>query len=100
MILQSVAAQYGVLPAAQREMPWPDWLVLVAGLMEQTPLGRLVALRTQQDPQAVRRMSPWQKQARVRWRRFLTGRTAAHSAVARRQQREMQQELARMFGSR
>ena len=54
--MQSVAAQYGVLPAAQRELPWPEWSVLVAGLMDDTPLGRLAAVRLQRDPAALRRM--------------------------------------------
>lgn len=98
MILQSVAAQYGVLPAAQGELSWPEWTMLVSGLMDTTPLGHLVALRTERDPAVLRRMTPWQKRARAQWRRFLAGRAAARGDSARREQRGLQQALARMFG--
>ena len=47
--MQSVAAQYGVLPAAQGELPWAEWAVLVAGLTDETPLGRLVARMGRED---------------------------------------------------
>lgn len=98
--MQSVAAQYGVLPAAQRELPWPEWSVLVAGLMDDTPLGRLAAARLQRDPAALRRMTPWQKRERARWRRFLAGRRQRRADETRREQRTMQTALARMFGQR
>ena len=96
--MQSVAAQYGVLPAAQGELPWAEWAVLVAGLTDETPLGRLVALRTQRDPAEVRRMTPWQRKARACWRRFLAERGARREAQTRQEQRGLQAALARMFG--
>ena len=98
MILQSVAAQYGVLPAAQAELPWPEWCLLVAGLMADTPLGHLVAVRTEKDREALRRMTPWQKRERARWQRFLAGRAARNAARTRGEQKTLQAALARMFG--
>lgn len=96
-ILQSVAAQYGVLPAVQGELPWAEWVRLVSGLMEDTPLGRLVAVRTERDPAALRRMTPWQRKARREWNRFLA-RRAGRTQPDRKAQRALQEELARMFG--
>ena len=98
MLLQSVAAQYGVLPATQWELPWPEWITLVAGLMDTTPLGRLVEVRTERDPAILRRMTPWQKRERAKWRRFLAGRRLRRADETRREQRTMQTALARMFG--
>lgn len=100
MLLQSVAAQYGVLPAAQRELPWPEWITLVAGLMDTTPLGRLVEVRTERDPAILRRMTPWQRRERSRWQRFLAGRAGRSRAEARQSQQQLQRQLARMFGTR
>ena len=97
--MQSVAAQYGVLPAVQRELPWPEWSVLVAGLMDDTPLGRLAAARLQRDPAALRRMTPWQRRERARWRQFLAGRAGRSRAEARQSQQQLQRQLARMFGT-
>lgn len=95
--MQSVAAQYGVLPAAQRELPWPEWERLVSGLMEDTPLGKLVAVRTERDPAALRRMMPWQRKARRDWNRFLA-RRAGQIRPDTGAQRALQAQLARLFG--
>lgn len=95
--MQSVAAQYGVLPAVQRELPWPEWERLVSGLMEDTPLGKLVAVRTERDPAALRRMTPWQRKARRDWNRFLA-RRAGQTKPDAGAQRALQAQLARMFG--
>lgn len=99
MLLQSVAAQYGVLPATQWELPWPEWITLVAGLMDTTPLGRLVEVRTERDPAILRRMTPWQRRERARWRQFLAGRAGRSRAEARQSQQQLQRQLARMFGT-
>lgn len=95
--MQSVAAQYGVLPAAQRELPWPEWERLVSGLMEDTPLGKLVAVRTERDPAALRRMTPWQRKARRDWNCFLA-QQARQTQPDTGAQRALQAQLARMFG--
>lgn len=49
LIEQSLATQYGILPAAQAELPYPEWAKLVGGLMDNTPLGRVVAVRGETD---------------------------------------------------
>lgn len=94
-----MAAQYGVLPAVQQQLPWPEWVRLVAGLMEDTPLGKLVAVRTERDPAVLRRMTPWQRRARGEWNRFLAARAVRTGADAGAQQ-ALQAKLARMFGKK
>ena len=86
-----------MLPAAQGELPWAEWVRLVSGLMEDTPLGKLVAVRTERDPAVLRRMTPWQRKARREWNRYLA-RRAGQVPPDRKAQRALQAELARMFG--
>ena len=50
LIEQSLATQYGILPAAQAELPYPEWAKLVGGLMDNTPLGRVVAVGPAHPP--------------------------------------------------
>lgn len=52
LIEQSIAKQYGILPAAQGELGWAEWVKLVGGLMDDTPLGRVVAVlqRERREP--------------------------------------------------
>lgn len=74
LIEQSIATQYGILPGAQGELRYPEWSKLVSGLMDNTPLGRVVAVRGEMDPKIVAQMNPAQKRIRAEWRSFLASR--------------------------
>ena len=63
LIEQSIAKQYGILPAAQGELGWAEWVKLVGGLMDDTPLGRVVAVRSESDASLVRNMPQWRRSA-------------------------------------
>ena len=100
LIEQSIAKQYGVLPAAQDVLSWEDWNKLVSGLMDDTPLGRVVAVRSEQDADVIKHFSPWQKRIRVEWDAFL-----ANQMLAKQTESELRQTmdgleamLARAFG--
>ena len=71
LLEQSIATQYGILPQNQGELPYPEWSKLVSGLMDNTPLGKVVSVRGETDPKIISRMSPWQKKIRAEWRSFV-----------------------------
>ncbi len=89
LIEQSIAKQYGVLPAAQADLSWQDWNKLVSGLMDDTPLGRVVAVRSEQDPDVIKHFSPWQKNIRAEWNAF-----RAQQMLENHTEQELQQEMA------
>lgn len=99
LIEQSIATQYGILPALQGDLPYPEWAKLVGGLMDDTPLGRVVAVRAEQDPQIIAKMGPWQKRIRSEWQRFLAGKARKQDSEDLRQQmRGLEAMIARAFG--
>ena len=65
LIEQSIAKQYGILPAAQGELGWAEWVKLVGGLMDDTPLGRVVAVRSESDAKMCIRDSPHREALRL-----------------------------------
>lgn len=71
LIEQSIATQYGILPADQGELPYSEWAKLVSGLMDNTPLGKVVETRGETDPKVIAQMGPWQKRIRAEWQSFL-----------------------------
>lgn len=89
LIEQSIAKQYGVLPAAQADLSWQDWNKLVSGLMDDTPLGRVVAVRSEQDPDVVKHFSPWQKTIRAEWNAF-----RAQKLLENRTEQDLKTEMA------
>ncbi len=100
LIEQSIAKQYGVLPAAQADLSWQDWNKLVSGLMDDTPLGRVVAVRSEQDAEVIKRFSPWQKQIRMEWDVFRADQMLQHTTEGEMRQTMagLERMLAKAFG--
>ena len=99
LIEQSIATQYGILPALQGDLPYAEWAKLVGGLMDDTPLGRVVAVRAERDPQVIAKMGPWQKKIRSEWQGFLSQKAQKQDpAELRQQMRDLEAMIARAFG--
>lgn len=99
LIEQSIATQYGILPQDQEELPYTEWAKLVSGLMDNTPLGRVVAVRGEQDQKIISQMTPWQRQIRSDWQAFLAAKTAQQPREdLARQMLELERMLANAFG--
>lgn len=68
--MQSIAKQYHILPSEQEELHYSDWYRLVAGIMEDTPLGQTVLIRKENDSNIIKKMSPHEKEVRRHWFEF------------------------------
>lgn len=71
LIEQSIATQYGILPKDQAELPYDEWAKLVSGLMDNTPLGKVVETRGETDQKVIAQMNSWQRKIRADWQAFL-----------------------------
>ena len=99
LIEQSIATQYGILPEAQGELAYSEWSKLVNGLMDNTPLGRVVAVRGENDPKVIAQMSPWQRRIRAEWQSFEAKKAARKSREElSAQMADLEKMLARAFG--
>lgn len=99
LIEQSIATQYGILPSQQGNLPYSEWSKLVSGLMDDTPLGRVVAVRTETDQKAISQFSPWQRQIRADWNAFKAQRISQQSTEDMDQQmKQLEQMIASAFG--
>ncbi len=70
LIAQSVAKQYGKLPSEQDEMHYSEWILLVGGLMEDTPLGQTVLIRKENDRERLKHFTQYEHRIRNEWRSF------------------------------
>lgn len=68
--MQSVAKQYGILPSDQEELHYRDWLLLVGGIMEDTPLGRTVLIRKENDKEHLKHFTQYEHRIRNEWKNF------------------------------
>ena len=79
LITQSVAKQYKLLPSEQEKIHYSEWLLLVGGLMEDTPLGRVVLIRKEQDRDRIKRFTPYEMRIHNEWRSFRTKKLLANA---------------------
>ncbi len=103
LIEQSIAKQYGVIPSLQGDLKYSDWAKMVSGLMEDTPLGRIVQIRSETDKDTLKRFTPDQKKIRSDWQRFRAAQIAqdpnARAEYARRMQ-ALERSFAVAFGGK
>lgn len=71
LIEQSIAKQYHVLPSEQGDLHYSDWAKMVSGLMDDTPLGRVVSIRSEKNKDILKNFNAEQKAIRSDWQRFL-----------------------------
>lgn len=62
-----------MLPAQQEELPYSDWIMLVSGIMEDTPLGQIVSIRKESDKDRIKHFTRYEHKIRNEWRSFRAG---------------------------
>ena len=60
---------YGIrLPRELSGMKWKEFAALLAGLDNTTPLGRMAAIRAEDDPERLKEFTPSMRRIRAAWR--------------------------------
>lgn len=70
-------------------MHYSEWLLLVSGIMGDTPLGQIVIIRKEKDPERIKRFTPYERRIHNEWRSFLAKRKLASG--------EKPEDFAKMF---
>lgn len=77
-------------------MTQEDFNLALMGLLPETPLGRIVQVRTEKDTKKIQAMSPWEKEKRLEWQEFKIKKELNKQLKMTNQQREaIIQEQAR-----
>lgn len=98
LITQSVAKQYKLLPSEQEKIHYSEWLLLVGGLMEDTPLGQVVLIRKENDPERLKHFSNYEKRIRNEWRNFLANKKKKQGMKPEDVAKMFEAAFAKMFG--
>ena len=67
LIEASFAKQYGIRLSQEEDMLWPEYCNLLSGLMHDTPLGTVVAIRSEKDNEKLKNFTPEQRKIRNDW---------------------------------
>ncbi|RED34672.1 bacteriophage Gp15 protein [Paenibacillus sp. VMFN-D1] len=98
MIEASLAKQYGIRIRSHADMPWSEFCTLVAGFMPDTPLGSIVAIRSEKDAKIRKSFTGDQRRIYNEWRLRRAERKLEDPAKLDKEMRTLEAALARMFG--
>ena len=59
--------QYGIR-LTDDDLPWGEFIALLAGIMPETPLGQVVSIRAEKDPEIIKCFNDDQRRIRDEWR--------------------------------
>lgn len=69
LIVSSFQSQYGIrLSRDMRGMKWSEFSALLSGLGPDTPLGRIVSIRSEEDADVLKHFTKDQMKIRNKWR--------------------------------
>lgn len=69
-MVSSFAEQYGIRIYSNdfRSMKWNEFKALIAGIGPETPLGRIVSIRAEDDKEVLKSFTPSMRRERAEWR--------------------------------
>lgn len=94
LITQSIAKQYGIRPSEQEELHYSEWLLLIGGIMEDTPLGQTVLIRKEDDKNRLKHFTKHERRIRNEWRSFL-----AEKKLAEKKPEDFAANFEKMFAA-
>lgn len=83
LITSSLLSQYGIRVYSLdfKEMTWDEFCSLVSGLGPDTPLGRIVAIRAEDDQENIKHFTPDQRRIWRQWRQKQAGRKSEQETM-------------------
>lgn len=98
LIESSLAKQYNIRLRQSGDMPWTEFCNLIGGLMADTPLGNIVGIRSESDPNAIKNFTPEQRKIHRDWRTKVANNKLVDLVALEKQQQAMEKSLELLFG--
>lgn len=98
LIEASFAAQYGIRLRQEDNMSWGEFITLLSGLMPETPLGKVISIRSENDKEILKHFTKEQHRIRNEWRsRNIKKLVTMDKEEAERQIKEFQEIMRKAF---
>lgn len=81
LIESSFLEQYGIRLRQTEDMSWDEFCTYLSGLNEKTSLGKMVAIRSEKDPEIIKNMTPEQKRIRREWEKKQLSQMSEEDAI-------------------
>lgn len=92
LIESSFAMQYPSKDLYDDNMDWREFIVLLNGLTEDTPLGKIISIRSETDEEIINNYSDGQKKIYDEWRK-----KQLETKYRNKNKEEVMQDIKQMF---
>jgi len=100
LIESSLAKQYGIRIRQETDMSWVEFCTLISGLMPDTPLGNMVGIRAETDPEVIKDFTSDQSNIYNTWQKKQALNMLEHEDKLNKDMEAMGNMLASMFGKK
>ena len=98
LIEASIAAQYGIRIRKEYDtISWAEVKNLVRGLGSETPLGNIVAIRSETDKDILKKFTPSQHKIRNEWRQKVANKKLENTEKVEKEMDALQKAIEKMF---
>lgn len=100
LIESSFSKQYGIRIRQHTDMPWAEFCNLVSGFMSDTPLGQIIAIRSEDDKSAIKKFNTSQRKIHAAWKLKLANDKLENLDDLDKQMQNLEKAMALAFGSK
>jgi len=101
LIESSIAQQYGIrIRKELKTIKWKEVKVLLTGLLPDTPLGKVVEMRSENDKNTLKNYTPTMNAIRNKWRNKQAKELLKNEEALNNTFLDMERSFASMFGSK
>ena len=98
LIEASFLQQYNIRLRTINDLPYEEFVIYLAGLLPETPLGNIVAIRSENNRDTLKHFTPQQKKIRNDWRAYVNKIASQDEDYVKRKTEQLAKAFEQAFG--
>lgn len=98
LIEASFLQQYNIRLRTINDLPYEEFIIYLTGLLPETPLGNIVAIRSENNRDTLKHFTPQQKKIRSDWRKYLNELASQDEEYVKRKTEQLTKAFEQAFG--
>ena len=98
LIEASFLQQYNIRLRTINDLPYEEFIIYLSGLLPETPLGNIVAIRSENNRDTLKHFTPQQKKIRNDWRAYVNKIASQDEEYVQRKTEQLAKAFEQAFG--
>jgi len=98
LIESSFLQQYNIRLRTAEDLTYDEFVIYLSGLLPETPLGNIVAIRSENNRDTLKHFTPQQKKIRNDWRAYVNKIASQDEEYVKRKTEQLAKAFEQAFG--